>query len=443
MKKVAFYTLGCKLNYSETSTISRKFEEKGYQKVEFTDQPDIFIINTCSVTENADKKCRKIVREARGISPNAYVAIIGCYAQLKPKEISEIPGVDAVLGAAEKFRLAELLDGFVRPEQPVVFATEIDSVDTFNSSYSLLDRTRTFLKVQDGCDYSCSFCTIPLARGSSRSDSIVNLLKHAQDIAAKGVKEIVLTGVNTGDFGLQQGERKERFINLVEALDAVEGIERFRISSIEPNLLTDEIIDFVAQSNRFVPHFHIPLQSGSNEILKLMRRRYQRELYTDRVKKIKEKMPNACIGVDVIVGFPGETRDHFLETYQFLNELEISYLHVFTYSERENTLAASLPQSIPMKERNERSRMLHILSDKKRRAFYEDNLNKSFTVLFENDVEDGLMHGFTENYIRVAAKYDPLLINETKAVTLTSINSKGHVEVEELIDNGQWIMAHV
>lgn len=440
MKKVAFYTLGCKLNYSETSTISRKFEEKGYQKVEFTDHPDIFIINTCSVTENADKKCRKIVREARNISPNAYVAIIGCYAQLKPQEISEIPGVDAVLGAAEKFRLVELLDGFVRPETPTVFASEIDTVNSFNSSYSLHDRTRTFLKVQDGCDYSCSFCTIPLARGASRSDSITNLVKHSKEIATTGVKEIVLTGVNTGDFGLQQGERKERFIDLIKALDEVDGIDRFRISSIEPNLLTDEIIEFVGGSKRFVPHFHIPLQSGSNAILKLMRRRYQRELYVSRVEKIKSVMPACCIGVDVIVGFPGETHEHFLETYQFLNELDISYLHVFTYSERENTLASTLPDAVPMKERNERSRMLHILSDKKRRAFYEKNLHKSFTVLFENDIEEGFMHGFTENYIRVAANYDPLLINELKQVVLTSINEKGHVEVEELVDNGQLTM---
>jgi threonylcarbamoyladenosine tRNA methylthiotransferase MtaB len=440
MKKVAFYTLGCKLNYSETSTISRKFEEKGYLKVDFTDQPDIFIINTCSVTENADKKCRKIVREARNISPDAYVAIIGCYAQLKPKEISEIPGVDAVLGAAEKFQLVELLDGFVRPEKPAVFASDIEEVNSFNASYSLVDRTRTFLKVQDGCDYSCSFCTIPLARGSSRSDSVVNLVKHANEIAASGVKEIVLTGVNTGDFGLRNGVREEKFIDLIKELDKVEGVERFRISSIEPNLLTDEIIDFVSQSERFVPHFHIPLQSGSNAILKQMRRRYQRELYTSRIEKIKSVMPSCCIGVDVIVGFPGETHEHFLETYQYLNELDISYLHVFTYSERENTLAATLPDSVPMKIRNERSRMLHILSDKKRRAFYENNLTKSFTVLFENDVEDGLMHGFTENYIRVAAKYDPLLINETKPVTLTSINQKGNVEVEESIESSQLLM---
>jgi threonylcarbamoyladenosine tRNA methylthiotransferase MtaB len=431
MKKVAFYTLGCKLNFSETSTISRKFEENGYRKVDFVDTPDIFIINTCSVTENADKKCHKIVREARNISPNAYIAIIGCYAQLKPKEISEIPGVDAVLGAAEKFRLIELLDGFVRPEKPEVITSEIEKVNSFNTSYSINDRTRTFLKVQDGCDYPCTFCTIPLARGSSRSDYITNIIESAKKIAASGVKEIVITGVNTGDFGLHDGERKEKFIDLIKALDEVEGIERLRISSIEPNLLSDEIIEFVAVSKRFVPHFHIPLQSGSNKILKLMRRRYQRELYSSRVEKIKSIMPHCCIGVDVIVGFPGETHEDFLETYQFLNELEISYLHVFTYSERENTLAATMQDSVPKKDRNERSKMLHNLSDKKRRAFYDNHLNTTQTVLFENDVEDGLMHGFTNNYIRVAAKYDPLLINEIKKELLTSINDKGHVEVVE------------
>lgn len=431
MKKVAFYTLGCKLNYSETSTIARKMEESGYRKVDFNDSPDIFIINTCSVTENADKKCHKIVREARAISPNAYVAIIGCYAQLKPQEIATIPGVDAVLGAAEKFRLAELLDGFVRPEQPQVFATDIQQVKTFNTSYSMFDRTRTFLKVQDGCDYSCSFCTIPLARGSSRSDSIENIVKSAREIAQTEVKEIVLTGVNTGDFGLQDGVRKERFIELIRALDEVEGIDRFRISSIEPNLLTDEIIEFVAQSKRFVPHFHIPLQSGSNKILKLMKRRYLRELYAGRVEKIKAEMPDCCIGVDVIVGFPGETHEDFLETYHFLNELNISYLHVFTYSERDNTVAATLPGSVPPKERSERSKMLHILSDKKRRAFYQAHIGTENTVLFENDVENGQMHGFTNNYIRATAKYDPLLINELKKVRLTTLNEKGLMEVTE------------
>ncbi len=432
MKKVAFYTLGCKLNYSETSTISRMFEQKGYRKVDFTDTPDIFIINTCSVTENADKKCHKIVREARSISPDAYVAIIGCYAQLKPKEISEIPGVDAVLGAAEKFRLVELLDGFVRKPETTVIASSVEAANQFTTSYSIHDRTRTFLKVQDGCDYSCSFCTIPLARGNSRSDSIQNIVRTATEIGKTEVREIVLTGVNTGDFGLQNGERVERFIDLIEALDVVEGIDRFRISSIEPNLLTDEIIEFVAASKKFVPHFHVPLQSGSNKILKLMRRRYQRELYSSRVEKIKSLMPNCCIGVDVIVGFPGETHEDFLETYQFLNELNISYLHVFTYSERENTLAAEMPGCVAPKDRAQRSKMLHILSDKKRRKFYEENLGSESTVLFENDIENGMMHGFTENYIRVTARYDPVLINELKPVRLASIAPNGFVEVEDV-----------
>lgn len=432
MKKVAFYTLGCKLNYSETSTISRMFEEKGYRKVDFTDSPDIFIINTCSVTENADKKCHKIVREARSISPNAYVTIIGCYAQLKPDEIASIPGVDAVLGAAEKFRLIELLDGFVRPPQAQVFASEIGHTTNFNTSYSLHDRTRTFLKVQDGCDYSCSFCTIPLARGKSRSDSIANIVATASEIGRTEVREVVLTGVNTGDFGLQQGQRVERFIDLIKALDNVEGIDRFRISSIEPNLLTNEIIRFVAGSKKFVPHFHIPLQSGSNKILRSMKRRYLRELYADRVLEIKSQMPHACIGVDVIVGFPGETHQDFLDTYEFLNTLNISYLHVFTYSERDNTLAATLGNEVPKHVRAERSKMLHILSDKKRRNFYTENIDHEAVVLFENDVENGMMHGFTENYIRVTAKYDPLLVNDLKRIRLIDINDRGFMEVEDV-----------
>lgn len=431
MRKVAFYTLGCKLNYSETSTISRMFESKGYKKVDFTDTPDIFIINTCSVTENADKKCRKIVREARSVSPDGYIAIIGCYAQLKPEEIAGIPGVDAVLGAAEKFRLMELLDGFVRKPSPDVFTSDIEKADVFNTSYSLHDRTRTFLKVQDGCDYSCSFCTIPLARGGSRSDSIGNILTTARAIAATEVREVVLTGVNTGDFGVQEGIRRERFADLIKALDEVEGIDRFRISSIEPNLLTDEIIEFVAASKRFVPHFHIPLQSGSNRILKLMRRRYLRELYAERVGYIKSLMPHGCIGVDVIVGFPGETEQDFLDTYRFLNELDISYLHVFTYSERENTPAALMPDVVPGSVRADRSKMLHILSDKKRRRFYEDNLGAEMNVLFENDIEKGMMHGFTDNYIRVSAKYDPVLVNDIRRVKLVSVNDRGFVDVEE------------
>lgn len=434
MKKVAFYTLGCKLNYSETSTISRKFEEKGYTKVDFTDTPDIFIINTCSVTENADKKCHKVVREARSISPNAYVAIIGCYAQLKPEAISSIPGVDAVLGASEKFRLIELLDGFVRPAQPVVLSSKISEAQTFNTSYSMHDRTRTFLKVQDGCNYTCSFCTIPLARGDSRSDTIANIVTAANEIARSGVKEIVLTGVNTGDFGIQNGVRVERFIDLIKALDMVVDIERFRISSIEPNLLTTEIIRFVAESRRFAPHFHIPLQSGSDKILKLMRRRYLKELYVEKVAAIKSVMPFACIGADVIVGFPEETEDDFLETYNFLNQLDIAYLHVFTYSERENTPAATMTNPVPMKSRHDRSGMLHILSEKKKRSFYESNKGTSRTVLFENDIDGGHMHGFTENYVRVTSPYDPLLMGEPVEALITDINEKGLAEVSILAD---------
>ncbi len=431
VKKVAFYTLGCKLNFSETSTISRQFEEKGFLKVDFQESPDIFIINTCSVTDNADKKCKKLVKEAKKISPDSYVAIIGCYAQLKPTEIAEIEGVDAVLGAAEKFRLLELLDGFAKEQETKVLASEIAAANTFETSYSLHDRTRTFLKVQDGCNYGCAFCTIPLARGKSRSSSIPSILASARDIAGTEVKEVVLTGVNIGDFGIVDGKRETRFADLVMALDEVEGIARFRISSIEPNLLTNEIIEFVAQSKRFVPHFHIPLQSGSNTILRKMGRRYLRELYEDRVSKIKTLLPHACIGVDVIVGFPGETDELFLETYNFLNELNISYLHVFTYSERANTRAVELEGVVPMKKRNERSKMLRILSEKKRRKFYEENLGQTFTVLFEEDVENGMMHGFTENYIRVAAKYDPILINELKQVTLDEILETGNVGVRE------------
>lgn len=422
MQKVAFYTLGCKLNFSETSTISRMFQEKGYEKVDFQDNPDIFIINTCSVTENADKKCKKIVRDAKKISPDSYVAIIGCFAQLKPKEISEIEGVDAVLGAAEKFRLLEHLDGFVKEKETKILASEISCANTFNNAYSIADRTRTFLKVQDGCNYGCAFCTIPLARGKSRSDSIQNIIEAANEIASKGAKEIVLTGVNIGDFGIQDGKRKERFIDLVRALDEVEGIERFRISSIEPNLLTKDIINFVATSKKFVPHFHIPLQSGSNKILKLMNRRYLRELYTDRIEAIKSVMPNACIGVDVITGFPGESDEDYLDTYNFLNELDVSYLHVFTYSERPNTKATEMEAVVPGSKRSERSKMLRILSEKKKRAFYEQNIGKSFELLLEDDVVEGMMHGFTENYVRVSIPFKPELINtiqSVKALNLT------------------------
>jgi len=435
MKKVAFYTLGCKLNYSESSSIGRMFEAKGYSKVEFNETPDIFIINTCSVTENADKKCRKIVREAQKINPDGFVAIIGCYAQLKPKEISEIPGVDAVLGAAEKFRLVELIDTFEKApgNQPAqILASNISEAVDYHTSYSLNDRTRTFLKVQDGCDYPCAYCTIPLARGKSRSDTIANVVAAARDVAERGVKEIVLTGVNIGDFGIQNGEKKESFLELIKALDDVDGILRFRISSIEPNLLTDEVIEFVAQSKKFVPHFHIPLQSGSNKVLSLMRRRYKRELYVERVAKIKSLMPHCCIGVDVIVGHPGETQELFLESYQFLNELNISYLHVFTYSERENTSALVIQPVVPKSQRADRSKMMHILSEKKKRHFYEEQIGKEATVLFEDEIQNGQMLGFTENYVRVAVKYDPLLINETKKIQFDHLNDTGLMEVTEV-----------
>jgi threonylcarbamoyladenosine tRNA methylthiotransferase MtaB len=431
-KKVAFYTLGCKLNFSETSSISRMFEDRGYEKVDFQANPDIFIINTCSVTENADKKCKKVVKEAKKINPDAFVTIIGCYAQLKPKEISEIKGVDAVLGAAEKFQLIDKLDGFTKKDKPQVLASDIKEAKSFNNAFSINDRTRTFLKVQDGCNYHCAFCTIPLARGKSRSDTIENILKSAKQIASEDVKEIVLTGVNTGDFGIQDGKRKERFVDLVKELDNVEGIERFRISSIEPNLLTNEIIEFVSQSKRFVPHFHVPLQSGSNKILRKMRRRYLRELYEDRVVKIKQLMPQCCIGVDVIVGFPGETDEDFLDTYHFLKELPVSYLHVFTYSERPNTDADKMDKVVPMKVRNERSKMLRSLSEKKKRAFYEENLGREEVVLFEKDIHDGLMEGFTDNYVRVVAKYDPILINELKKVKMTNLTAEGLMEVSEV-----------
>ena len=434
MKKVAFYTLGCKLNFSETSTISRLFETKGYSRVEFTENPDIYIINTCSVTDNADKKCKKIVREAKKISKDSYVVIIGCYAQLKPQEILDIEGVDAVLGASEKFRLLEILDGFTKDKGKQLHAGSINIVNEFESSYSINDRTRTFLKVQDGCDYTCSFCTIPLARGKSRSEYISNVIQQATDIAARGVKEIVLTGVNIGDFGLHNEVREERFFDLVTALENIDGIERIRISSIEPNLLTDEIIEFVAQSKKFVPHFHIPLQSGNDKILASMRRRYKRDVYESRVKHIKALMPHACIGVDVITGFPGESDDDFRITYDFINSLDVSYLHVFTYSERPNTHALTLANKVPSKLRNDRTTMLRILSDKKRRAFYEGQVGRSEVVLFESDVEDGFMFGYSRNYVKVKVKFDPLLIGDTKMIKFKEIAADGNMYVEELIE---------
>ena len=431
MKRVAFYTLGCKLNFSETSTISRMFEERGYEKVGFTDSPDIFVINTCSVTDNADKKCRKIVKEAKTVSPDSYVVIIGCYAQLKPTEISEIEGVDAVLGAAEKFRLLDLLDGFEKASCTRVFASDIDSANIFHASYSLNDRTRTFLKVQDGCNYGCSFCTIPLARGKSRSESVDNIVSIACKLATTEVREVVLTGVNIGDFGIQNGRRQERFIDLIKALEDVDGIDRYRISSIEPNLLSQEIIEFVSKSKKFAPHFHLPLQSGSDHILRLMDRRYRTDLYSHRVEAIKGLMPNACIGADVIVGFPGESEKDFLLTYEYLTNLDVSYLHVFTYSERPNTKAIGMGEVVPSDERKRRSRMLRNLSEKKRRKFYEENIGKFGDVLFENDIQDGIIHGFTENYIRVATAYDPSLINEIRPLKMKEVNEYGLVEVEE------------
>jgi len=433
MNTVAFYTLGCKLNFSETSTIARLFESEGYKKVNFEEGADIYVINTCSVTDNADKKCRKVVREARKFARDPYIIVMGCYAQLKPEEIAGINGVDAVLGAAEKFNLFKHLEDFKKSDRPKVLASPISEANSYHQAFSISDRTRTFLKVQDGCDYSCTFCTIPLARGKSRSDTIENILKNARDIAAEGVKEIVLTGVNTGDYGIIEGKREYRFIDLIRALDQIDKVERFRISSIEPNLLTDEIIQFVAESERFVPHFHIPLQSGSDPVLKRMRRRYMRNLYTERVAKIKETMPHACVGVDVIVGFPGETESEFTESYEFINALDVSYLHVFTYSERANTLAIDMEDPVPVRIRNERSRMLRNLSFKKRRKFYEDNIGRDEVVLFENDIENGRMHGFTNNYIRVVADYDPLLINETLPVVLEQVNESGLVEISEQV----------
>ncbi|TDQ10953.1 tRNA (N(6)-L-threonylcarbamoyladenosine(37)-C(2))-methylthiotransferase MtaB [Pedobacter metabolipauper] len=432
MKTVAFYTLGCKLNFSETSTIGRLFTDAGYGVVDFTAGADVYVINTCSVTEHADKKCRKVVKEALKYSPNAYVTIVGCYAQLKPVEIAEIEGVDMVLGAAEKFRIVEYISDLTKLPKAVIHQQNIEKVNhNFIAAYSIGDRTRTFLKVQDGCDYPCTYCTIPLARGGSRSDTIENVINRARQIVESGVKEIVLTGVNLGDFGIRDGKREDKFFDLVRALDDVDGIERIRISSIEPNLLSNEIIDFVATSKRFVPHFHIPLQSGSNKILGLMRRRYQRELYTERVAKIKALIPNCCIGVDVIVGFPGETHEDFLDTYQFLNELDVSYLHVFTYSEREQTAAAEMQGRVAGSTRADRSKMLHILSDKKRRAFYQSQIGTVGEVLFEDDQKNGYMHGFTKNYVKVKAKYDPVMVNEIKVVKLVELSADGEVEVEE------------
>src|SRR5690606_6206915 len=406
-KKVAFYTLGCKLNFSETSSIGRIFRDAGYEVAQFTDQVDVYVINTCSVTENADKKCRKVVKEALRYSPQAFVTIVGCYAQLKPTEIATIPGVDMVLGAAEKFNIVEHIDDLTKKPKAIVHNAPIAETNVFVPAYSIGDRTRTFLKVQDGCDYSCTFCTIPLARGASRSGTIPDIVAQATEIAASGTKEIVLTGVNIGDFGIRDGKREDRFLDLVKALDEVDDIDRIRISSIEPNLLSNDIIEFVAKSRRFVPHFHIPLQSGSNRVLGMMRRRYKRELYAERVRTIRQLMPDCCIGVDVIVGFPGETREDFLDTYEFLNALDISYLHVFTYCERENTIASQREGSVPGAPRSVRSKMRHILSKEKRRAFYESQFGRVEQVLFEGDMKEGYMQGFRRNYVKVRTPFDP------------------------------------
>lgn len=436
-KKVAFYTLGCKLNFSETSTIARNFQHEGFERVDFEEVADIYVINTCSVTENADKQFKQIVKKALKNNNKAFVAAVGCYAQLKPEELAAVDGVDLVLGATEKFKITDYLNDLSKNDLGEVHSCEIEEANFYVGSYSIGDRTRAFLKVQDGCDYKCTYCTIPLARGISRSDELENVLKNAKEISLQGIKEIVLTGVNIGDYGKGEfGNKKHEhtFLELVHALDEVEGIERLRISSIEPNLLKNETIEFVSKSRTFVPHFHIPLQSGSNEVLKKMKRRYLRELYVDRVNKIREVMPDACIGVDVIVGFPGETDEHFLETYHFLNDLDISYLHVFTYSERDNTEAAEMEGIVPGNVRSKRSKMLRGLSVKKRRAFYESQIGTTRTVLFEAENKEGYIHGFTENYVKVKTPWNPELVNTLHEIKLTKIDEDGAVRMEFVRD---------
>ncbi len=432
-KKVAFYTLGCKLNFSETSTIARNFQNEGFDRVEFNEKADIYVINTCSVTDNADKRFKTIVKSALKQNENAFLIAIGCYAQLKPEELAAVNGVDMVLGASEKFKVTSYINDLSKNEMGEVHSCEIEEVDFYVGSYSIGDRTRAFLKVQDGCDHNCTYCTIPLARGISRSDTLENVLKNAKEISEKGIKEIVLTGVNIGDYGKGEfGNKKHEhtFFELVQALDKVEGIHRLRISSIEPNLLTNETIKFVSKSNSFVPHFHIPLQSGSDKLLKLMKRRYLRETYDNRVESIKKVMPNACIGVDVIIGFPGETDELFLETYNYLNELEISYLHVFTYSERPNTEAIEMEGIVPKNVRTKRSKMLRGLSVKKRRAFYETQLGNKLTVLFESENKEGFIHGFTENYVKVKTPWNPELVNTLQNIKLTEIDEDGIVRFD-------------
>ncbi|MFT4643064.1 MAG: threonylcarbamoyladenosine tRNA methylthiotransferase MtaB [Candidatus Azotimanducaceae bacterium] len=429
-KKVAFYTLGCKLNFSETSTIARNFQNEGFERVEFEEKADIYVINTCSVTDNADKRFKTVVKSALKKNEEAFMIAIGCYAQLKPEELAVVDGVDLVLGATEKFKVTDYINDLSKNDMGEIHSCEIEDADFYVGSYSIGDRTRAFLKVQDGCDYKCTYCTIPLARGISRSDSLENVLQNAKEISDRGIKEIVLTGVNIGDYGKGEfGNKKHEhtFYELVQALDKVNGIHRLRISSIEPNLLKDETIQFVASSNSFVPHFHIPLQSGSDVLLKKMKRRYMRKVYDERVAKIKQVMPNACIGVDVIVGFPGETDELFLETYNYLNELDISYLHVFSYSERPNTEAYDMEDVIPKKVRAKRSKMLRGLSVKKRRAFYEGQLGNKLTVLFESENKEGYIHGFTENYVKVKTPWNPELVNTLNNITLTEIDEDGIV----------------
>ncbi|SKA39814.1 threonylcarbamoyladenosine tRNA methylthiotransferase MtaB [Chitinophaga eiseniae] len=415
VKTVAFHTLGCKLNFSETSTLSRLLEQDGFVKTDFENTADVYVINTCSVTDNADKECRQLVRRIQRRAPESMVVITGCYAQLKPEEIASIEGVDLVLGAAEKFNITEHLKSLTKGNSAKICSCDIEDVNTFHASYSVNDRTRTFLKVQDGCDYSCTFCTIPMARGKSRSDSVASVVDNATQLAASGVKEIVLTGVNLGDFGkgfTGGKKREETFYELIQELDKVEGIERYRISSIEPNLLTNEIIEFVANSRRFMPHFHIPLQSGNNEILGLMRRRYRRELYAEKVALIKQFMPHCAIGVDVIVGFPSESDAHFQDTYDFLHDLDVSYLHVFTYSERANTPALDIKPVVPVNIRHERNKQLRNLSHKKQQFFQEQHLNETRKVLFESHSKDGMMEGYTDNYIRVTTHFREEWVNQ-------------------------------
>ena len=429
-KKVAFYTLGCKLNFSETSTIASNFVDEGFKRVQFDTKADVYVINTCSVTDNADKRFKSIVKNALKQNDDAFIIGVGCYAQLKPEELANVNGVDLVLGATEKFNVTSYINDLTKNQIGEVHSCEISDADFYVGSYSIGDRTRAFLKVQDGCDYKCTYCTIPLARGISRSDTLENVIHNAKEISSKGIKEIVLTGVNIGDYGKGEfGNKKHEhtFLELIKELDTVEGIHRLRISSIEPNLLKNETINFVSKSNSFVPHFHIPLQSGSDELLKKMKRRYLRKTYTDRVSKIKEVMPNACIGVDVIIGFPGETDELFLETYNYLNEMDISYLHVFTYSERPNTEAADMSGVVPKKTRAKRSKMLRGLSAKKRRAFYESQLGNTLTVLFENDNKEGYINGFTENYVKVKTPWNPELVNTLHTITLTEIDEDGLV----------------